>query len=79
MQTYTDGRLEGHLRSREARLLQPDKFAAISAFDRRAGFKNVKNNPMRSSRQGTRRWLRAEPETVWSEGAVAGIPAKLLI
>jgi hypothetical protein len=60
MQTYTDVRLEGHLRSREARLLQPDKVAAISAF---GSCKNAKTTPMHSSRHDLgRRWM-AKPET----------------
>jgi hypothetical protein len=61
MQTYTDGRSEGHQRSREARLLQPDKVTAISAFGEIDPIQNLKNNPMHRSLQTveaqTKNWI----------------------
>jgi hypothetical protein len=54
MQTYTDVTSEGHLRSREARLLQPDNVTAISAFATWGRIQNGENNPMHSSRQALR-------------------------
>ncbi|MBB4367627.1 hypothetical protein GGD63_000396 [Bradyrhizobium sp. cir1] len=55
-QTYTDVTSEGHLRSREARLLQPDIVTAISAFATWGRIQNGENNPMHSSRQELGRW-----------------------
>jgi len=45
MQTYTDVGPEGHLRSREARLLQPDNVAAISAFGEIRRTRNARTTP----------------------------------
>jgi hypothetical protein len=52
MQTYTDGRPEGHLRSREASLIAAGHRHGNIGFRHIGWLKKCENNPMHSSRQG---------------------------
>jgi hypothetical protein len=51
MQTYTDGRPEGHLRSREVSLIAAGHRRGNIGFRQMGRIQNLKNNPMHSSRQ----------------------------
>ncbi|MDN5002180.1 hypothetical protein ACFQZO_14930 [Bradyrhizobium sp. GCM10027634] len=42
--------------------MQPDKVAAISAFEDIGPMQNLKNNPMHSSRQALTGWTNPQPE-----------------
>src|SRR6266700_987710 len=75
-QTYTDGRLEGHLRSREASLIAAGHRCGNIGFGRDTGSAQKReNNPMHSSRQGLS-GMRGER---WIEGGMVGFEPKYLI
>jgi hypothetical protein len=57
MQTYTDGRPEGHLRSREVSLIAAGHRRGNIGFRQMGRIQNLKNNPMHSSRGQRYQWL----------------------
>jgi hypothetical protein len=62
MQTYTDGRPEGHLRSREVSLIAAGHRRGNIGFRQMGRIQNLKNNPMHSSRQEAGRPVAAQIE-----------------
>jgi hypothetical protein len=73
MQTYTDGRPEGHLRSREVSLIAAGHRCGNIGFRQMARIQNLKNNKSREAGRGVDRKRTA------SEDAVSGIRSKYLI